>query len=109
MGAFARGSVIEDSSASLAETIEPMPPPVTSAARVQPLRHALPPKPLTGAALYNPRSNSSQINPNKRKENGFHLFSFIFFCSLESGLFKGLRSKKIKNSLLLSTRAPGCE
>ena len=36
------------------------------------------------------------------------LLSFVFICFSESGLFKGLRAKKIKKFGRRSTRLPGC-
>jgi hypothetical protein len=35
--------------------------------------------------------------------------SFVFICFSESGLFKGLRAKKIKKSRRFLTRVTGCQ
>jgi hypothetical protein len=49
------------------------------------------------ARRFNQRANSGKANPNKTKQNGFHLLSFVFFYFSESGLSKRVTAEKNKN------------
>src|SRR5271165_2827562 len=51
-----------------------------------------------------PSSMGAQINPSRTKQNQIKLLGFAWFYSSESGLFNGLRRKKIKISSALSPR-----
>jgi hypothetical protein len=62
---------------------------------------------LYDLGFHNQCANFEKANANKRKQIKANLLSFVFFYFLESGLFKGLRPKKIKNSLSLPTSRVG--
>src|ERR1700677_3586483 len=49
-----------------------------------------------------------EFGENKSKEMKAKLLSFVFICFSESGLFKGLRAKKVKKFGPRLTRLPGC-
>jgi hypothetical protein len=50
---------------------------------------------------YNQRANPSQGNANKRKQNGFHLLSFIF-PNRDFSMGYGRKNKKIRLRLKLA-------